>query len=394
VQTEVAIVGAGPAGSIAAHRLAAVGVRVVLLERATFPRDKACGDGMSAHGLAVLKRTGLEEWASRFTAPEVLRLSSPDGQVLDVRPKPINGHCYGRIIPRRLLDAQLAQAATEAGARLLEGTRVQSVERANGHPLRIVAEGVTVEAQIAILADGSNAPVTRQMGLVQEPPELIAIRQYFAGDAGPSKRMEIHFESWISPGYTWVFPVSDGRVNVGTGTFIRRVQQNGVALKDILARFTSDPTVAEKRLAQAEPVGSVQGHPLRTQMKDTRTHAERVLVIGDAAGLVSPLSGEGIAHAMESGEMAAVHTLRALAAGDFSAQALAPYTRALKARYAADQRAARFLQRALHTPRLLNRIFCKLRRDEELAMLIGFIILSHKSPCLALRPATLLRLLT
>jgi geranylgeranyl reductase family protein len=394
VQTEVAIVGAGPAGSIAAHRLATAGVQVVLLERATFPRDKACGDGVSAHGLAMLERTGLEEWASRFTAPEVLRLTSPDGQVLDVQPTPLNGHCYGRIIPRRLLDTRLAQAAMEAGTHLLEGTRVRSIERTNGYPLRIVAEGATVEAQIAILADGSNAPVTRQMGLVQEPPELIAIRQYFAGDAGPGKRLEIHFESPITPGYTWLFPVSDGHVNVGTGTFIRRIQQDGIALKDILARFTSDSTATEKRLAKAEPVGPVQGHPLRTQMKATRTHAERVLVIGDAAGLVSPLSGEGIARAMESGEIAAAHALKALAAGDFSARALAAYTRDLQTRYAADQSAARLLQRALHTPRLLNRIFRKLQRDEELAMLIGFIILSHKSPRLALRPATLWRLLT
>jgi geranylgeranyl reductase family protein len=394
VQTEVAIVGAGPAGSIAAHRLAAAGARVALLERTTFPRDKACGDGVSAHGLAVLERTGLGEWASGFTAPQVLRLTSPDGQVLDVQPEAINGHCYGRTIPRRLLDARLAQAAAEAGAQLLEGTRVQSIERTNGHPLRVAAEGATVKAQMVILADGSNAPVTRRLGLVQAPPELIAIRQYFAGDTGPGRRLEIHFEPWITPGYTWLFPVSDGHVNVGTGTFTRRLRQDGVALKDILARFTSGLAAAGKRLAQAEPAGPVQGHPLRTRMEDTRTHAERVLVIGDAAGLVSPLSGEGIARAMESGEMAAAHALRALAAGDFSARALAAYTRDLKAHYAAEQRAARFLQRALHAPRLLNRIFRKLRRDEDLALLIGYIILSHKSPRLALRPATLLRLLS
>ncbi|MBN1976200.1 MAG: geranylgeranyl reductase family protein [Anaerolineae bacterium] len=394
MKTEVAIVGAGPAGSIAAHRLAAAGARVALLERATFPRDKACGDGVSAHGLAALERTGLGEWASQFTAPEVLRLTSPDGQVLDVQPEPVNGHCYGRTIPRRLLDARLAQAAAEAGAHLLEGTRVRSVERANGCPLRIAAEGVTVEAQMVILADGSNAPVTRRMGLVQGPPELIAIRQYLAGDTGPDKRMEIHFEPWITPGYTWLFPMGAGHVNVGTGTFTRRVHQDGVALKDILARFTSDPAAMGERLAQAEPAGPVRGHPLHTRMEDTRTHAERVLVVGDAAGLVSPLSGEGIARAMESGEMAAAHALMALAAGDFSARALAAYTRDLRARYAAEQRAARFLQRALHAPRLLNRIFRKLRRDEDLAMLIGFIILSHRSPRLALRPATLVRLLT
>jgi geranylgeranyl reductase family protein len=394
VQADVAIVGAGPAGSIAAHRLATAGIHVALLERATFPRDKACGDGVSAPGLDALARTGLGEWASQFIVPEVLRLTSPDGQVLDVRPEPINGHYYGRTIPRRLLDARLAQAATEAGARLFEGTRVSGIERTNGRPPRIAADGLTLEAQMVILADGSNAPVTRRLGLVQGPPELIAIRQYFAGDAGPDKRLEIHFEPWITPGYTWVFPLNDGRANVGTGTFTHRIRQEGVALRDILARFTSDPAAAGKRLARAKPAGPIQGHPLRTQMENTRTHAERVLVVGDAAGLVSPLSGEGIAHAMESGEMAAAHALRALSAGDFSARALAAYTQDLQARYAADQRAARILRLTLNAPRLLNRIFRRLRHDGDLALLIGHIILGHKSSRLALRPGTLVRLLT
>lgn len=394
MKTDVAIVGAGPAGSIAAHRLACAGVQVALLERATFPRDKACGDGVSADGLAVLARTGLGEWATQFTAPEVLRLTSPDGQVLDVRPEPIHGHCYGRVIPRRLLDARLARAATEAGAHLLEKTRVQNVEQANGHSPHVITDGLTIDAQIVILADGSNAPITRRMGLVREPPDLIAIRQYFAGDTGPAKRLEIHFEPWITPGYTWVFPLNDGHVNVGTGTFAKRVHQDGVALRDILNRFTAALATAEGRLAQAEPVGPMRGHPLRTRLGNTRTHAEHVLVAGDAAGLVSPLSGEGIARALESGELAAAHALKALEAGDFSAQALASYSRALKARYGADQRAARIAGLTLNKPRLLNRIFRKLQQDEELAMLIGYIVLSHKSPRLALRPRTLLRLLT
>lgn len=393
MQADVAVVGAGPAGSIAAHRLASAGVRVALLERATFPRDKACGDGVSSHGLAVLARTGLNEWAAQFTAPEVLRMTSPDGQVLDVWPESINGHCYGRIIPRRLLDARLAQAATEAGALLLESTRVRRVERLNGRSLHVVADDLTLETQLVILADGSNASITRRMGLIQKPPDLIAIRQYFAGDTGPAKRLEIHFEPWITPGYTWVFPVGNGHVNVGTGTFARRVHQDGIALRDILNRFTVDLAATGGRLAQAEPVGPVRGHPLRTRLGSTHTHAERVLVAGDAAGLISPLSGEGIARALESGELAADHALQALEAGDFSPQALSSYSRALSAHYGADQRAARVASLVLNKPRLLNRIFRKLQQDDELALLIGYIVLSHKSPRLALRPMTLLRLL-
>ena len=137
----------------------------------------------------------------------------------------------------------------------------------------------------------------------------------------------------------------------------------------------------------------MRGHTLRTRLGSTRTHAERVLVAGDAAGLVNPLSGEGIASAMESGELAAAQALAALEKGDFSARTLAPYSQALKTRYGADWRAARIVRLALNSPRLLNRVFRKLRRDRELALFIAYIIIGHKSPRLALRPTTLLRLL-
>jgi len=392
--TDVAIVGAGPAGSVAAQRLAAAGAQVVLLERATFPRDKPCGDGVSARSLAVLTRIGLNEWASRFPAPKVLRITSPDGQVLDVRPPPDDGYCYGRSIPRRLLDARLARMATEAGAYLAEGTRVQSVEWSNGSRPTVVANGLEVTAQLIILADGSHAPITRRLRLVREAPELVAIRQYFAGDAGPSERLEIHFQPGVLPGYTWLFPLGNGHANVGTGTFTERARQGKASLREILTRFTADPQATEGRLAQAEPVSPIQGHTLRTRLGSTRTHAERVLVAGDAAGLVNPLTGEGIAPAMESGELAAAHALAALSTGDFSARALASYSQALEARYGADQRAARFLRLALSVPGLFDRVLRRLRQDEELALLIGYIIIGHKSPRLALRPTTLLRLLT
>lgn len=394
MQVEVAVVGAGPAGSVAAHRLAAAGVQVAVLERAAFPRDKPCGDGVSGSGLAVLARTGLGEWASRFPAPQILRLGSPHGQLVDVRPGVGDGRCRGRTIPRRLLDTQLAQAAVEAGVRLFERTPVRNVEPVDGRSVCVIADGLRVAAQMVILADGSHAVVTRRLGLVQGPPELVAVRQYLTGDVGPAGRLEIHFERTITPGYTWLFPMGEGRVNVGTGTSTKRLRRDRVALRDVLARFVSDEVATEGRLAQAEPVGAVRGHPLHTRFGRTHTHAERTLVAGDAAGLVSPLSGEGTAAALESGELAAVYALAALESGDFSAQALAAYTQALETRYGADQRAARVLQMALNVPHLLNSIFRRLRQDEGLALLLGDIIIGHRSPRLALRPATLLRVLT
>ena len=392
MKADVAIIGAGPAGSIVAQRLAAAGVQVVLLERATFPRDKPCGDGVTTKGLGILDQVGLGEWASQFLAPEVGRLSSPDGQTLDMRLN-IDDYCYGRTIPRRLLDDQLARMATEAGARLLEGTRAWMVERSNGAKPLVTAGTLSVTAEMVILADGSHAPVTRRLGLAHRPPEILAIRQYLAGDTGPAERLEIHFRRSLLPGYAWIFPIGEGRVNVGIGTYTQRVRRGEVPLREVMSRFVADPTATQERLAQAEPVGSMRSHPLRTRLDATRTHAERILVAGDAAGLASPLSGEGIAPAMESGLLAASHVLSAFETGDFSASALSAYSRTLESRYGADQRAARVLRLLLSVPGLVGRVFSRLRQDKELALLVGFIIIGHKSPRLALQPTTLIRLL-
>ncbi len=393
IQTDVAVIGAGLAGSIAAHHLATAGVKVTLIEKATFPRDKSCGDGVMSKGLRVLERVGLGEWAAQFSAMKMLRLTSPDEQILDI---PLNEvvSCPGRLIPRLQLDARLAQAAVDAGAQLLEDTRVRNVEVNEERGVSITAAGAQITAPLVILADGSHAAVTRRLGLIREPPELVAVRQYLAGDASFIGRLEIHFRRSIIPGYTWLFPMGDGRINVGTGTYTRRVRGGEIRLQHELRDFIATHDDDERKLANLEANGAVRGHPLRTRLQNSRTHAARILVAGDAAGLVSPFTGEGIAAALNSGERAAIHALTALKSGDFSATTLAAYSQELKVSYNADQQAARFIRSILSNERALNRAFRLMQRDAELAQLFGQIFVDMVSPRRILRPQILLRLLT
>jgi menaquinone-9 beta-reductase len=391
--TDIAVIGAGPSGAVAAQHLAAAGLRVMLLDKATFPRDKSCGDGLTADGIQILERTGLSEWLEQFNKIDTLRLSGPDGKVCDIELIPVPGFGYGRVIPRRLLDARLVQAAVDAGAVLKEGIRVRQVEvGAGGGSAHIAASGLNLTARLVILADGSHAPVTRSLGLLRENSDLVAIRQYYAGDSGPANRIEIHFQKWILPGYSWLFPTGSGRANLGTGTFTQRVHNKETDLHQDLARFAKDP-VLEGRLQNAQSDGPARGHPLRTRFGSTRTHAECILVVGDAAGLINPFTGEGIAPGMQSAEIAAQHAQAAISAGDLSAKRLAGYSQALHNEFSADHRAARLLQKSVHIPALLNFLFGRMRRDPELALLVARIIIAQKSPTEAFRGQTILRTL-
>ncbi len=392
IRSDVIVVGGGPAGSVAAHRLAKEGVKVTLLDRTTFPRDKSCGDGVGARGLAVLERSGLGEWSKQFLAPEVLRMSPPDGRILEVKPPADNGYCFGRTMKRIEMDSMLIQTAVKDGAQLFENTRVEHVD-CNADDVLVSSNGTKFSAEVLILADGSHAPVTRRLGLVKRAPDLYAIRQYYHGDADTSKVIEFHFQKWLVPGYTWIFPMNDGYANVGTGTFSYRLKDKDVDLRSFLERFLAEQRTACKRLAQAKPDGGIKGHPLRSDLGRERTHAHRVMVAGDAAGLVNPLSGEGISSGMESGELAARHAVEALRVGDFSVARLSGYTRELLRMFAPDWRAARLFRQVLKMPQLLNHIFRRMEREPQRALLFGYLLLNHMPQRELLNPKVLLRLL-
>lgn len=388
--TDVAIIGAGPAGSIAAQRLAKEGVRVALIDRASFPRDKSCGDGVGSRGLDVLERSGLGEWAGQFLAPQVLTMSPPDGTLLTLYPD-VENHCFGRTIPRMLLDDALVQSAVKAGASLHENTRVEGVE-IEEQGVQVHSNGTRFSARMLILADGSHAPITRKLGLIQDRPDLYAIRQYVQGDADSKKTIEFHFQPWIIPGYTWIFPMNDSRANIGTGTFTYRLKQN-VDLRDFLARFLTEQRANGGRLANSQEDGVVKGHPLRTRLGNSHLYAKNTLVIGDAAGLVNPLSGEGISSGMESGEMAAKHILAMLKDGGFSQPHYEAYRREVLATFLPDWRAARFFRQVLKSPWLLNRVFRKMSKDHERALHFVYLLLNYLPQRDFLKPGMLLKLL-
>ncbi len=340
---DVLVVGAGPAGSIAALVLARAGARVGLLDKARFPRDKACGDFIGPRGLQVLDDLGVAEPPGLDVGDMVV--IGPTGR--RVLLPCFDGTTYpgrARAVPRTLLDDALRTAALEAGAEPVEGRAGDPL--GSGPELRgfTLDDGTSLEADFVIGADGATSHVARVAGLVEDARVLwgFAVRCYL------DQRVELpaitlwEQTRWQAfPGYGWIFPGPDGMANVGVGVGTLADRQAGSAAVRVLPDYLAH--LVGLGLLDRVPDGPLPrrlGGWLKMGMVGTLPSAGRVLLVGDAAGLVNPLQGEGIAQAMTSGRSAAEAVLDApgAAAGEYRsrlARVHLPYQRITAAGHAA-----------------------------------------------------------
>ena len=213
---DLLVVGGGPAGSAAAITAAGAGLTTVVCDKAVFPRDKACGDGLTAGALRLLERLGLEPSAvpSFHPVTEVV-LCSPSGRVVEL-PMPTNG-LFAATAPRAELDHALVELAGKSGADLRLGAGLTELEPEEDQVRAAFSDGSEVRARYLVAADGAYSTVRRLLAPSHSPRlgEWHAFRQYFTGVAEP--RLWVVFEPDVLPGYAWVFPLPDGRANVGFG---------------------------------------------------------------------------------------------------------------------------------------------------------------------------------
>jgi geranylgeranyl reductase family protein len=419
-EAEVVVVGAGPGGSAAAYYLARAGVDVLLVDRAAFPRDKTCGDCVSARALAVLAEMGLppdrlEPAGRRVSGLEIV---APNGATVTAPVPAVPPRGPGRagrgagdpllILPRKILDDRVRLRALEAGARYLDQTRVLRLEREAGevvlHGERLaqrparggVGARVELRARLAVVATGGSSGLLVRSGILPAPPPVgLAARVYVHGLSGLGDRVHLSFEGTPLPGYGWVFPLSETEANVGVGfPAPRRARSSGGAGRGgtpspqtALAGFLSTPRL-RGMLAGARRVGPVKGYPLRMDFAEAPTFAPGVLLVGEAAGLVNPLSGEGIDYALESGRIAAEHGARLLASGDLSTPRLAAYDAALRRRFQDLQVFCRRVGVVCRSRRCLDALVWAARRHSDLRTLLVEIVLGyHAVPWpLAARP--------
>jgi geranylgeranyl reductase family protein len=331
-QADVIVVGAGPAGSATAHRLAASGRDVLLLEKAQFPRDKVCGDGLTPRAVRSLIEMGVDISPEKgWARNNGLRIVA-NGRTYELPwPELERFPSFGLVRARMELDEILARHAAAAGARLVERTkalepildgRTGRVTGVTAQPVdsRGRAEGspVAYHAPVVVAADGVSSRMSVALGIPRrdDRPMGVAVRAY-----APSPRAaEPWMESWLElrsdgallPGYGWVFGLADGRVNIGLGILNTSDAFQSVDYRDLLRRWMRE-TPEHWALREHADTLRIGGMALPMGFNRQPHYARGLLLVGDAGGMVNPFNGEGIDYALEAGVLAGERVGAALA---------------------------------------------------------------------------------
>jgi geranylgeranyl reductase family protein len=327
---DVLVVGAGPGGATAAHYLARHGVDVAVVDKASFPREKPCGDGLTPRAVKVLLDMGVDTDDPGFARVEGLRIYGRYASLELPWPVLNDWPGYGLVRTRHDFDHLLVQHAQKSGAQFWDATEavgpIQEDGWVHGARLRDVTEDDgeapvrEVRAKYVLAADGASSRFAGQAGVKRDPtrPLGIAARRYYRTERPLQPWLESWLDLWegddLIPGYGWLFPLPDGTVNVGAGllnTFTGFKDVSAQRLFDAFAGMITD----EWGVSEETATGRVLSGPLPMGMNRQPLAMPGMLVIGDAAGLVNPFNGEGIAYAMESGRLAAELVYEALVTG-------------------------------------------------------------------------------
>ena len=367
---DVIVVGAGPAGSAVATHLGRHGLRVSLLEKSRFPREKVCGDGLTPRGTRQLIRLGIDtSEAAGWLHNKGLRIYGGERPFQLEWPDLADFPPYGLVRPRADLDQLLARHAVAAGASLYELSNV--VEPIiDSRTDRIVGvrtkDGRHFTAPMVVAADGNSTRLSLAMGLNRrdDRPMGVAVRTYYASPRHRDDYLESWLELWegkpgkspLLPGYGWIFGMGDGTCNVGLGILNTSAAFGKTDYKDLLRRWLQN-TPEDWGFRGENMITPVRGAALPMGFNRQPHYGRGLLLVGDAGGMINPFNGEGIAYAMESAEIAATAMAEAHQRGPGSPaaeRALQSYPTRLKAELGGYYTLGRTFVRLIGHPRVMR----------------------------------------
>ena len=345
---DVLVVGAGPAGSSTAFHLAQAGLDVLLLEKSIFPREKVCGDGLTPRAVKQLVSMGIPLNAEDGWFPNRgLRIIGGGVRLELDWPELTSYPGFGLVRSRLGFDETLARAAQKAGVRLLEGVTVTGPALDdNGRITGVTARAApgeaerTYRARLVVAADGNSSRLSLAMGLAKrsDRPLGVAVRTYYTSPRHRDDYLESWLELWdgdrLLPGYGWIFGMGDGTSNVGLGLLNTSAAFQHTDYRGLLKRWLAGMP-AGWGFTEENQTGPVRGAALPMGFNRTPHYTRGMLLAGDAGGMVNPFNGEGIAYAMECGEIAGRVIAQALARPDQAGteRVLQEYPQALRDAY-------------------------------------------------------------
>ncbi len=386
-QTDICILGAGPGGATAALHLANKGISSLLIDKATFPRDKVCGDALSGKVVNELRRIApelpalfsqheeqLPSWGIHFISPGGQKLSVPFKYNYTPGQDTPAGYISKRIHFDNFLVDQVRQRPE---VQLLEGVDIIRHAQQPDGSFMLSGKGgePLVHAKLLLVANGAQSGFTRHVAKQEQEPEhfCAGLRAYYQNVVGLDKDnfIELHFFKDFLPGYFWIFPLPNGHANVGVGMLSSVVSKKKVNLKKEMLRMIETHPELQQRFANAELVGDIKGYGLPLGSKKRSLSGDNYMLLGDAGALIDPFTGEGISNAMISGRWAAEQAAQCLEQQNFSAAFLKGYDAAVYNRLWKELKLSRKMQQLLDYPWLFNQVASKASKNKALAETIS-----------------------
>ncbi|SPF68825.1 Geranylgeranyl reductase family [Propionibacterium ruminifibrarum] len=368
-EADVIVVGAGPGGSATAAFCAQRGLDVLLLEKATFPRDKVCGDGLTPRAVRMLTRLGIDTSESAgFLHNKGLRVYGGRTEPFELPwPELADFPNYGTTCPRLRLDDMLAGRAMQLGVHLLTGANVVEPLLVGDRITGVrTADGRTFRAPVVVAADGNSTRLGVAMGRRRDEkrPMGVAVRAYFESPRHDDPWMESWLELWDGerghstqlPGYAWVFPMGDGRCNVGLGMLNSSPAFGRTDYRRLMRTWLAS-TPPQWCFDEEHMVDRIRGAALPMALNRKPAYAGGLLLVGDAGGMVNPFNGEGIDYSLEAAEMAADAICEAHSRGIGTAaaeRALMGYETSVQKGFGGYYRLGMIFSRLIGNPKIMH----------------------------------------